>query len=66
VSGQSSLLKIESLEKSYWPVLALKNANFEVLAGEIHALLGANGAGKSTLVKILTRSNQRQQRQHFT
>jgi ribose transport system ATP-binding protein len=54
VSGQSSLLKIESLEKSYGPVLALKNANFEVLAGEIHALLGANGAGKSTLVKILT------------
>jgi len=54
VSGQSLLLKIESLEKSYGPVLALKNANFEVLAGEIHALLGANGAGKSTLVKILT------------
>lgn len=54
MSGQSSLLKIESLEKSYGPVLALKNANFEVLAGEIHALLGANGAGKSTLVKILT------------
>jgi len=54
VSGQSSLLKIESLEKSYGPVLALRNANFEVLAGEIHALLGANGAGKSTLVKILT------------
>ena len=54
MSGQSSLLKIESLEKSYGPVLALKNANFEVLSGEIHALLGANGAGKSTLVKILT------------
>lgn len=54
MSGPSLLLKIESLEKSYGPVLALKNANFEVLAGEIHALLGANGAGKSTLVKILT------------
>jgi ribose transport system ATP-binding protein len=54
LSTESLLLKIESLEKSYGPVSALKNANFEVLSGEIHALLGANGAGKSTLVKILT------------
>jgi len=48
------LLEINSVAKSYGPVLALKNANFSVRPGEIHALLGANGAGKSTLVKILT------------
>ncbi len=48
------LLEINSVAKSYGPVLALKNANFYVRPGEIHALLGANGAGKSTLVKILT------------
>lgn len=48
------LLEINSVAKSYGPVVALKNANLSVRPGEIHALLGANGAGKSTLVKILT------------
>jgi ribose transport system ATP-binding protein len=52
--SNSSLLSIKGLEKSYGSVIALKNANFDVSPGEIHALLGANGAGKSTLVKILT------------
>jgi ribose transport system ATP-binding protein len=52
--SQTPLLKIEGLAKSYGSVMALKNANFIVQSGEIHALLGANGAGKSTLVKILT------------
>ena len=54
MASNSSLLSIKALEKSYGSVIALKNANFEVSPGEIHALLGANGAGKSTLVKILT------------
>jgi len=48
------LPEINSVAKSYGPVVALKNANLSVRPGEIHALLGANGAGKSTLVKILT------------
>lgn len=49
-----NLLEIRAVAKNYGPVVALRNANFTVAPGEIHALMGANGAGKSTLVKILT------------
>lgn len=52
--AMANLLEIKSMAKSYGPVVALKDANFSVAPGEIHALMGANGAGKSTLVKILT------------
>lgn len=52
--SMTNLLEIRELAKSYGPVVALRNANFTVAPGEIHALMGANGAGKSTLVKILT------------
>ena len=49
-----TILKVENLTKRFIGVVANKNINLEVKAGEVHAIIGENGAGKSTLCKILT------------
>jgi len=47
------LLAVSGVSKRFTATLALDHLDFDVRAGEIHALLGQNGAGKSTLIKIL-------------
>ncbi len=48
------LLELENISKRFPGVQALKEARFDVLPGEVHALLGENGAGKSTMIKIIS------------
>jgi ribose transport system ATP-binding protein len=48
----SPLLQVTGLNKSY-SVPVLTEFSFELLAGEVHALVGSNGAGKSTFARIL-------------
>jgi simple sugar transport system ATP-binding protein len=49
----NTLLRMEGITKTYPGVLANDCISFDVVEGEIHALLGENGAGKTTLMRIL-------------
>src|SRR3954469_24242275 len=48
------LLKLTGVSKAFGGVRALRGGSFDLLAGEVHALVGEHGAGKSTLIKVLT------------
>jgi ribose transport system ATP-binding protein len=47
------LLRAADISKRFPGVEALANVDFDVLPGEVHAVVGENGAGKSTLMHIL-------------
>lgn len=47
------LLRVVNASKRYKGVHAIRGLNFDVMPGEVHALVGENGAGKSTLCKAI-------------
>ena len=49
----TALLELRQVSKRYGGVTALNEVNFDLVAGEVHGLVGENGAGKSTMMKLL-------------
>jgi D-xylose transport system ATP-binding protein len=54
---EAPTLELRKISKSFGSVQALREADFEVRAGEVMALVGDNGAGKSTLIKCVAGIN---------
>ncbi|HEV7974153.1 multiple monosaccharide ABC transporter ATP-binding protein [Amycolatopsis sp.] len=49
-----TMLRMNTITKTFPGVKALQDVNLSVRRGEIHAICGENGAGKSTLMKVLS------------
>lgn len=48
------VLELKGITKIFPGVKALNHVQFQLKAGEVHALMGENGAGKSTFIKVIT------------
>jgi ribose transport system ATP-binding protein len=59
MTSAEPILKMTGVRKAFPGVLALDGVDLDLMAGEVHILLGENGAGKSTLMKILSGAQAR-------
>jgi ABC-type sugar transport system ATPase subunit len=57
-AGRQPILELKGVSKSFGHVQALAEVDFQVLPGEVMALVGDNGAGKSTLIKVISGAHQ--------
>lgn len=49
----AGFLELQSISKRFGGVVALRDVDLSLPAGEVHCLVGENGSGKSTLIKII-------------
>jgi phosphate transport system ATP-binding protein len=54
---REAIFRLEDLQVSYGPKLAVRGVSFDIAKNEITALIGASGCGKSTLIRCLNRMN---------
>ena len=50
----ANFLDVHSISKHFGGVVALRDVDLSLRAGEVHCLVGENGSGKSTLIKIIS------------
>ncbi len=52
-------ITMRNIHKAFGKNEVLTGVDFELLPGEVHALMGENGAGKSTMMNVLTGLHKR-------